>query len=81
MAGEFGIGEDPFFSLLPNPDHGDFVFSPTVYMAVEAVVRNVTCCTQKPFGPRVVPLQHFVPWRKPVQFFCDAFPEFFRIGD
>jgi hypothetical protein len=50
-------------------------------VAVEAVVGEVDLTAGKPFGPGRIPLQHAVPFLKPVQVLGDTSPEFFGVFD
>ena len=63
------------------PDNCGFIFAPGFDVAVEAVVSQIDLATDKPLGPRTIPLQNFVPFPEPVQLTGDASPEFFGFLD
>ena len=48
-------------------------------MAVQTVIGKVDLATDKPFRPWSLPLENFVPLCKPVEFFGNFGPEFFRV--
>src|SRR3954454_18344093 len=49
------------------PDKCRLVLSPRREMPVEAVVSNVDLAADEPFSKRLVPLEHGVPFAKPVE--------------
>jgi len=50
-------------------------------VAVETVVGQVDLAADKPFGPRAIPFENFVPRLEPVQLVGDAAPEFVGVVD
>ena len=50
-------------------------------MAVEAIVGKIDSTADEPLGPRTIPFEDFVPFFEPVQFVCNAAPEFFWLLD
>jgi hypothetical protein len=50
-------------------------------MPIQAVVREVDLAAHKPFCPRTIPFQNFVPLLEPVHLACNARPEFIRVVD
>src|SRR5439155_15335933 len=66
---------------LALPQDGDLVTPPLLDLAVETVVRQVGLPADEPLGIRAVPLQHLVPFLKPVQRLGLVAPESLRVVD
>src|SRR5271155_1241124 len=75
------ISERANFPGLTLPDNGGFIFSRALNMAIEAVIGEINLSADKPFGPRAIPFENFVPFLEPVQFAGDAAPELVGIVD
>src|SRR5262249_33764942 len=66
---------------LALPDDCGLVLASGLHMTIQAVVGKVQFPTQKPLRPRMLPLENFVPFFKPVQFIGNASPELLRLVD
>src|SRR3989442_15718415 len=72
------IGECPHFSRFALPDESSFVLARSVYVAIEAVIREIDLAADEPLRPGIVPFKDLVPLLEPVQLRGDPGPEFFR---
>src|SRR5215471_12686131 len=79
FAMELLVGQSPDFAGFALPNEGSFVFSRGEYVAIETVVGKIDLAAYEPFSPGRIPVQNLVPFLEPVQFFCNAYPEFFGI--
>src|SRR5665213_685740 len=62
------------------PDDCGLVPAPRRQMPVNAVMRQIDLAADEPFRPWRVPVEHFPPWLKPVQFMRYVAPESLRVA-
>src|SRR5215469_8178434 len=75
------VGKNSNIAWFALPDQRRLIFAPGLHMAIETVVGKVDLPTGKPFGPRRIPFQDFVPRLEPIKLTRHAPPKFFWFLD
>src|SRR6185503_15325228 len=55
LSVQLAVRDDSFLIVLPDPDHGDLIFTPGFDVPVQTVIVNVAGGSDKPFGPGIIP--------------------------
>ncbi|OQA51889.1 MAG: hypothetical protein BWY45_03279 [Euryarchaeota archaeon ADurb.Bin294] len=59
------IGKNPFFTIFPCPEDGDFVSPVIIDMPLQAVVGNIQVCAGEPVSIGMVPYLYIIPLFEP----------------
>ena len=72
---QFCIRKHPLLTLLPNPDHRDFISTPRFDVPVQTVRGDIARRPHKPFGPGIIPLQDSLPGAEPLKLLRGLVPK------